>query len=225
MSYEELIQKLEEYKISLAAKANAPSWFVTNIKTLLSKNITIEDWNSVQKYLRNNSSDIVTVDTMIQNIIDFLDSLKEEVITDTLIVKNIYKDEESTDAEVLSREEIIDEVLPTLDGRFAKVQGMEDYQLTIQVCESEPTEFEDNVFYIYPDNDIEELNKRIDESDVLIENLNTDVTRVLDDVDELINTTNSINSDLSQIYKDIEELKASVKDLQDNILGALEADY
>lgn len=42
-------------------KSNLPQWFCPLFKTLLNKNITIEDWNTVIKYLQNVVSDTNTL--------------------------------------------------------------------------------------------------------------------------------------------------------------------
>ena len=44
--------KFEEYLEKYNAKTEVPSWFIHSIKTLLSKNITIEDWNLMYNQLR-----------------------------------------------------------------------------------------------------------------------------------------------------------------------------
>ena len=48
--YKELLQEYE-------AKLSIPNWFVSNIKTSLDRNITIEDWNKLYVYLSRLASD------------------------------------------------------------------------------------------------------------------------------------------------------------------------
>lgn len=49
-------QKFEALLNEYDAKLTLPNWFVSGYKTLLSKNITIEDWNRVYLYLQNLAS-------------------------------------------------------------------------------------------------------------------------------------------------------------------------
>ena len=39
------------------SKNTFPDWFKADVKTLLSKNITLEDWNRLQYYLSNTVSE------------------------------------------------------------------------------------------------------------------------------------------------------------------------
>ena len=54
MDFEQSFNELlNEYN----SKQTIPNWFVTGYKTLLSKNITVEDWNRMYLYLQNLTSD------------------------------------------------------------------------------------------------------------------------------------------------------------------------
>lgn len=59
--YNALIQEYE-------AKLSIPNWFVSGFKTLLDKNITIEDWNKVYTYLQRMASD----NNVLRKILDLL---------------------------------------------------------------------------------------------------------------------------------------------------------
>lgn len=61
------------------SKANLPSWFVANLKTKLSKNITIEDWNTIQLYLANVCSDNVSLYDFCQKLISNLEEYVAQV--------------------------------------------------------------------------------------------------------------------------------------------------
>lgn len=73
---------LQEY----ANKVSIPNWFISGIKTLLDRNITIEDWNRMYSYLERMSSDN-EVQSKILNLI------KEELI--------LKADKENVDSEIL----------------------------------------------------------------------------------------------------------------------------
>lgn len=68
-----------------AVKNNSVDWFVTKFKTHLSKNITLEDWNSLQTYLRNAISDNVAFKKLIDRIYVYLIDDVEEYIKRTCI--------------------------------------------------------------------------------------------------------------------------------------------
>lgn len=60
MSKLELNTGYETFIKNYLSKSNPAEWFVMYLKTHLTKNITLEDWNNVQKTLRNMSSDTKT---------------------------------------------------------------------------------------------------------------------------------------------------------------------
>lgn len=51
----------EEYLFNRNSKANLPKWFVPLYKTLLNKNITTEDWNTLMRYVQTLASDTETL--------------------------------------------------------------------------------------------------------------------------------------------------------------------
>jgi hypothetical protein len=65
--YNELLQEYD-------AKVTIPNWFISGIKTLLDKNVTIEDWNRTYSYLEALVSDDVV-------LLKLLKLLKSEVST------------------------------------------------------------------------------------------------------------------------------------------------
>lgn len=48
-----------------------------------------------------------------------------------------------------------------LSTKFARVFGLNDEQLDIKICESEPAEPDENVLYVFPDDEYSDLNTRI----------------------------------------------------------------
>lgn len=51
-----------------------------------------------------------------------------------------------------------------LNTKFARVYGLNDEQLSIKICDAEPTEKDANYLYIYPDTKYEELSAKVDHS-------------------------------------------------------------
>ena len=49
----DLEQAYEKFIKDYANKSNTVSWFLAQFKTHLSKNITLEDWNTLQQNLKN----------------------------------------------------------------------------------------------------------------------------------------------------------------------------
>lgn len=59
---------LNDFLGQIAGKSGTPLWMRTLLKTLISKNITIEDWNELVKYVRYNASDISALTDFIKLI-------------------------------------------------------------------------------------------------------------------------------------------------------------
>lgn len=85
MTYEEFTQEYAQFLKDEAAKSNPPSWFVYNLKSLLSKQITIEDWNQMQKYLRNNASDIETINEFLESVAKAIKQLLDTAVTKDML--------------------------------------------------------------------------------------------------------------------------------------------
>ena len=62
-----------------ANKNLVPEWFSVNMKTLLSKNITLEDWNNVQWYLKNVAAENEAVFKFCQNLNSALTNFEANV--------------------------------------------------------------------------------------------------------------------------------------------------
>lgn len=67
-----LEQAYENFTEEYNSKSNTVPWFVAQFKTHLSKNITLEDWNSLQKNLQNITSDGESVKKLLDNIFKYL---------------------------------------------------------------------------------------------------------------------------------------------------------
>lgn len=67
-----LEQAYETFTEEYANKSNTVPWFVAQFKTHLSKNITLEDWNSLQKNLQNITSDGESIKKLLDSIFKYL---------------------------------------------------------------------------------------------------------------------------------------------------------
>ena len=56
-SNNDIKQEIEKFNQHIQLKDNIPNWFVSQLKTLQSKNITLEDWNKTVTYLQSTVSD------------------------------------------------------------------------------------------------------------------------------------------------------------------------
>lgn len=67
-----LEQAYEKFTEEYANKSNTVSWFLAQFKTHLSKNITLEDWNTLQQYLKNVISDGESIKKLLDSIFKYL---------------------------------------------------------------------------------------------------------------------------------------------------------
>lgn len=75
------VDELKEEEVSknkfqqhLQLKDNVPNWFTLQLKTLQSKNITLEDWNKIVTYLQSIASDLNSVQEFLNTPADQLPS-------------------------------------------------------------------------------------------------------------------------------------------------------
>ena len=67
-----LEQAYETFTEEYANKSNTVSWFLAQFKTHLSKNITLEDWNTLQQHLKNVISDGESIKKLLDSIFKYL---------------------------------------------------------------------------------------------------------------------------------------------------------
>ena len=80
MAYLEDLNNLATTLLQDYANKNlVPEWFSVNMKTLLSKNITLEDWNNVQWYLKNVAAENEAVFKFCQNLNSALTNFEANV--------------------------------------------------------------------------------------------------------------------------------------------------
>ena len=83
----DLEQAYEKFIKDYANKSNTVSWFLAQFKTHLSKNITLEDWNTLQQNLKNIISDNVANKDLLDSLIKYLTNYEDA--TDETI-KELY---------------------------------------------------------------------------------------------------------------------------------------
>src|SRR5574344_599783 len=75
LTHTELQNMLDLFDENFAKKTNLPNWFTKSFKTNLSRNLTIEDWNTYIKYVLNNSSDINSIREYLTSLVTYLDTM------------------------------------------------------------------------------------------------------------------------------------------------------
>lgn len=68
-----LEEQIELFTQKLVTKNNLPSWFHRTIKDLISKNVTIEEWNTFTQYISNNTSDIKSIEEFVLLLADYIE--------------------------------------------------------------------------------------------------------------------------------------------------------
>ena len=69
-SNNDIKQELEKFNQHIQLKDNVPDWFVLQLKTLQSKNITLEDWNKTVTYLQSTVSDNNSTQEFLNVLVD-----------------------------------------------------------------------------------------------------------------------------------------------------------
>lgn len=85
MTIDELQQAYDIFLNNLYNKNNLPIWFRRTLKNILSKNITIEEWNTFTQYISNNASDINSNDNFVKALYTFIIGS----FSDTLTLNNL----------------------------------------------------------------------------------------------------------------------------------------
>ena len=106
---------LQEY----TNKNLVPEWFSINMKTLLSKNITLEDWNNVQWYLKNVAAENEAVFNFCQNLNNALTNFEGNV--DAAISQAVRNAQSYTDNRVDEQATRLTQVATLLDTQITNV--------------------------------------------------------------------------------------------------------
>ena len=81
-SNNDIKQEIEKFNQHIQLKDNIPNWFVLQLKTLQSKNITLEDWNKTVTYLQSTASDNNSIQEFLNvlvNNIPFWDAIESYI--------------------------------------------------------------------------------------------------------------------------------------------------
>ena len=84
-----------------------------------------------------------------------------------------------------------------LSSKFARVYGLDDRQLSIKVCDEEPTEKNPDYLYIYPDTKYDDLKAKVDQSLEDIKNGTIEVAKA-----KTAETATSAESSKTSLYSD-----------------------
>ena len=86
---DELREQLRKFQQHLQLKDNIPNWFTLRLKTLQSRNITLEDWNTTLSYLQTVVSDIVSEQEFLNILTSYLISVLNDLIRFNRLVEDV----------------------------------------------------------------------------------------------------------------------------------------
>ena len=86
---DELREQLRKFQQHLQLKDNIPNWFTLQLKTLQSRNITLEDWNTTLSYLQTVVSDIVSEQEFLNTLTSHLISVLNDLIRFNQLVEDV----------------------------------------------------------------------------------------------------------------------------------------
>lgn len=94
-------EKWEALMKEYESKLSIPNWFIDGSKTLLSRNITIEDWNKVYSYLSRMSSDNTVLLKLLEVLKTFVVSSDSKIYEDMLSLQsNLLEEINSVDDKI-----------------------------------------------------------------------------------------------------------------------------
>lgn len=172
---------LQEY----TNKNLVPEWFSTNMKTLLSKNITIEDWNNVQWYLKNVAAENEAVFKFCQNLNSALTNFESNVNSAISQTANNVMNAATayTDTKISEQDAKVVRYAEAIDNRFANTDSA--LERAFSALNLYATKFE------------EQESKRIE--------MGRDLSAQIETVDvKYYNVTNNINTNLTSRISDVE---------------------
>ena len=86
---DEFREQLRKFQQHLQLKDNIPNWFTLRLKTLQSRNITLEDWNTTLSYLQTVVSDIVSEQEFLNILTSYLISILNDIIRFNRLVEDV----------------------------------------------------------------------------------------------------------------------------------------
>lgn len=111
------------------AKNTLPDWFAMNLKTLLSKNITIQDWNTLQLYLKNVIGESQAIYEFCQDLIKEIAKLDDYINKDLLDYINGAYSKIATIESYIPEDTSVDNKLMNASKfqNFATTDDLKDY--------------------------------------------------------------------------------------------------
>ena len=103
---DELREQLRKFQQHLQLKDNIPNWFTLRLKTLQSKNITLEDWNTTLSYLQTIVSDIASEQEFLNTLTSYLISVLNDFIRFNQLVEDVRSLERNSASAISSSQNI-----------------------------------------------------------------------------------------------------------------------
>ena len=103
---DELREQLRQFQQHLQLKDNIPNWFTLRLKTLQSRNITLEDWNTTLSYLQTVVSDIVSEQEFLNTLTSHLISVLNDLIRFNQLVEDVRNLERNSASAISSSQNI-----------------------------------------------------------------------------------------------------------------------
>ena len=103
---DELREQLRKFQQHLQLKDNIPNWFTLRLKTLQSRNITLEDWNTTLSYLQTVVSDIVSEQEFLNILTSYLISVLNDLIRFNQLVEDVRNLERNSASAISSSQNI-----------------------------------------------------------------------------------------------------------------------
>ena len=103
---DELREQLRKFQQHLQLKDNIPNWFTLRLKTLQSRNITLEDWNTTLSYLQTVVSDIVSEQEFLNTLTSYLILVLNDLIRFNQLVEDVRNLERNSASAISSSQNI-----------------------------------------------------------------------------------------------------------------------
>ena len=103
---DELREQLRQFQQHLQLKDNIPNWFTLRLKTLQSRNITLEDWNTTLSYLQTVVSDIVSEQEFLNTLTSYLILVLNDLIRFNQLVEDVRNLERNSASAISSSQNI-----------------------------------------------------------------------------------------------------------------------
>lgn len=117
------------YANSIKSKTSPPEWITSTPKSGLTRNITIEDWNSVIEDISHIASDCNTIDEFIQNYTDYVKTKNSEIEKKFSEYDNNFKDI-STDLQDFATKQVVEMKFSLEDNQTLSLYSSKGEEIT-----------------------------------------------------------------------------------------------